>query len=174
MKTSKQWWDEVKASPEAINEWLQKQYTGEVTAADRIVRLGEQFDANPKAQKILATIAAQEAQHAEWIRALLVVRGINPEVGNAEKRYWAKTLPGIVDFETGAAVAAHAEKMRLERIQVICDDEDAPWDIRYTFKKILKDELWHEKAFRALSTDDALEKTLHGHEEGRESLGLVI
>lgn len=174
MKTSKEWWDEVKVSPVALEDWLQKQYTGEVTAADRIVKLGEQFTVDTKAKSILAAIAQQEETHATWIKELLESRGITPTVGDANKRYWAKTMPGITDFETGTAVAAHAEKMRLERIRVISEDKSAPADIRETFKKILKDELWHEKAFRSLSTDEALNKTLEGHEQGMQSLGLVI
>ena len=77
------------------------------------------------------------------------------------------------DIATGTAVAAHAEGMRLERIRVIADDESAPVDIRDTFTKILKDEVWHEKAFTNLSTPDALGATMGDYKLGREALGLT-
>lgn len=174
MKTSAQWWEETKASPEKLIEWLKKQYTGEVTAAARIVALGEQFKVDTKTKSILAAIAAQEDQHATWIHDLLADRGVTPEIGDENKRYWKHALPGITDFEHGAAVGAHAEKMRLERIQVISEDQAAPADVRLAFQKILKDELWHEKAFRSLSTPSALLATLSNHEAGAQSLGLVV
>lgn len=70
-----------------------------------------------------------------------------------------KTLPQIESWETGCAVAAHAEEMRLERIKIVvsqCKDKD----IRDTFTKILKDELFHAKAFREFTTDEAYLNTL--------------
>lgn len=174
MKTSKQWWDETKADPVKVNNWLQQQYTGEITAAGRIVDFGDKYAATDKEKKILNFIADQERTHADWIKTLLVTRGIEPKLSNPNKRYWKEALPGISDFATGAAVAAHAEAMRLDRIRVISDDEQAPADIRFTFMKILKDEIGHERMFRQLSNPAALEATLGHHEAGAKSLGLVI
>ncbi len=51
-----------------------------------------------------------------------------------DKRYWKITMTN--DFENDgqyAAVAAHAEEMRLERIKVIMDDAEADQGIRRTF-----------------------------------------
>jgi tRNA isopentenyl-2-thiomethyl-A-37 hydroxylase MiaE len=174
MQTASQWWESVKSDENKINDWLIKQYRGEVTAATRIIQFGLQYAGTEKQVDILATIAKQETQHAEWIYELLEARNIKPVVEDAEKRYWAKTLLGIKDFETGAAVAAHAEGMRLSRIRVIASDEFAPGDIREVFKKILKDEVWHEKAFTQLSSPEALEATKENHEAGVEALGLVL
>lgn len=173
MKTSAQWWEETKSSPAKLVEWLHKQYTGEVTAAARINLMGMRFNVSTKAKSILAAIADQETQHAAWIGELLTARGETPSIGESENRYWKDTLPGITDFEHGSAVAAHAEKMRLQRIEVISNDPQAPEDIRLAFTKILKDELWHEKAFRSLSTPSALQATLANHEAGAATLGLV-
>ena len=173
-KTSADWWAEVKADPAKFNHWLQRQYTGETTAADRIVRLGEQFEVDERDQKILNTIADQERQHAAWIGGLLDARGVERVIGESESRYWAQTLPGITDFQHGAAVAAHAEAMRLERIEVICNDPEAPKDVRDVFKLILKDELWHERAFSKMAGGDAIMATLDAHDKGLEALGLVI
>lgn len=174
MQTAASWWESVKSDEAKINEWLIKQYRGEITAADRILRFAGQYSRNNQEESILEAIAAQEKQHAQWILELLTARGIQPVVENAENRYWAETLPGITDFETGAAVAAHAEGMRLARIRVISSDEDAPSDIREVFKKILKDEEWHERAFTKLSSPEALEATKSNHEAGLEALGLVL
>jgi rubrerythrin len=176
MKTSQQWWDEVKANPEKTAAWLIKQWRGEVTAAFRIEKLARQYtEVDSREAKILNTIAAQEKQHAEWVKDLLVSRNIEvdeTDIVEAEDRYWAQTLPGIKDFATGSAVAAHAEKMRLERIRAISEDVDSPEDIKATFSRILKDEVWHEEAFRKLSTPEAMEATEGDYKLGREALGL--
>lgn len=176
MKTSQEWWDEVKASPEKLNDWLVKQYRGEVTASHRILRFAEQFATNPSDIRILKVIADQESQHAEWIFDLLSKRNIEvdpEEINQAEKRYWKETLPSIDSFEKGAAVAAHAEGMRLERIRVIANDPDAPLDIKHTFMMILTDEVFHEKAFTKLSNAEALLATQSQHELGLQALGLA-
>lgn len=177
MKTSKEWWDETRDDEVKLIDWLQKQWRGEVTAGQRIMKFAEQF-AVPGSNdyKVLDAIASQERTHASWIQRLLEARGIRvdeSEVLNAEQRYWAETLPGITDFATGAAVAAHAEGMRLERIRAIAYDPNAPADIRNTFVKILKDEEWHESAFTKLSNNEAMCATKNNHEAGMKVLGLV-
>ena len=103
---------------------------------------------------------------------MLLSRGLTPEILNKKERYWEQTLKQITDWDTGCAVAAHAEKMRLERIRVICDDEEAPADIRDVFLMILPQEEFHEKAFRSFTTDDAMARTLEGHLAGLNELGL--
>lgn len=177
MKTSVQWWNEVKADPNKTADWLTKQWRGEVTASSRIKRLASQFVTEGSYEaKVLNAIAAQEETHAEWISDLLQSRDLicdRSELDRAESRYWAETLPGIKDFHTGTAVAAHAEGMRLERIRAIVADEESPADIRAVFTKILKDEEWHERAFTELSTDSAMEATEGNHKLGLEALGLV-
>lgn len=174
MKTSQQWWDEVKADPELIIDWLRKQYRGEVTASHRIERFAEQF-ADGKALNMLKYIAEQERTHAEWILELLTNRGVVvyiQDIENAEARYWKETLPGITSLETGSAVAAHAEAMRLDRIRVIAYDKDTPTDIRSVFLMILVDEEFHERAFTWLSTPEAMIETQDQHNLGKEALGL--
>ncbi len=179
MRTAQQWWADMKASPELFNAWLMRQYIGEVTAASRINALLEKFgeQTTPAGRRQLHFIAYQETQHAQWISELLAFRSITmADVSQveAETRYWAKTMGGIEDFITGCAVAAHAEKMRLMRIEVIANDPEAPPDVRAVFQKILPDEMFHERAFRTLTTPEALEKTQGNHEQGMEALGLVV
>lgn len=175
MKTSQEWWDETKNDPEKLHAWLQKQYTGEVTAATRIMEFRDKFASNnPKASKSLEYIAGQERKHAKWIGELLNNRGYQPVIAEPHKRYWKEALPGIADFETGSAVAAHAEKMRLDRIRVIANDKTAPHDIVEVFRKILPEEEFHERRFRAMSTPEAMQATLANHEAGAASLGLVV
>jgi rubrerythrin len=173
MKTSKQWWQETKTDSAKLNAWLLKQYTGEVTAAQRILDLRDKFKAIGSDHKILTFIANQEQKHAMWILELLQNRGIEPEIGDPNKRYWKETLQGIEDLETGAAVGAHAEAMRLDRIREIAYDVTAPHDIVTKFSKILIDEIGHEKMFRKLSSPEALEATRANHESGAAALGLV-
>src|SRR6185369_16329387 len=110
MKTSVQWWNEVKADPAKMEDWLVKQWRGEVTAVNRIEDFSAKYATDEKTKKILQNIADKEMTHAGWIGDILLARGIKLDIGNAvdnaEKRYWAKTLPDIDSLETGAAVAA--------------------------------------------------------------------
>jgi len=116
----------------------------------------------------------QEEDHAAWVGDLLRARGEEPCVlKDKEERYWQETLPGITSWESGCAVAAHAEAMRLDRIRVIVADPETPVDVRAVFARILPQEEFHERAFRAFAGDAALAATLHGHEEGARALGLV-
>lgn len=169
---SKKWWNLVKNDSKKLNDWLIKQYRGEITAADRIIKFAETYAPNKKSLAVLNVIAKQEKKHAKWVLELLKNRNIIPNIENAEDRYWKETLPEIESFEIGAAIGAHAEKMRLERIRVISGDETAPKDIRNTFKKILKDEIFHEKIFKSLTTIKALNETKNAHEQGLKVLGL--
>jgi rubrerythrin len=173
MKSTKQWWKETKNNNSEMTRWLLAQYHGEVSAAQKIEQLRDQYAAPlARAHKILSIIAEQEKLHASWVLTLLQNRGINPSKQHKD-RYWSKTLAGISDLETGCAVGAHAEKMRLERIEVIACDSEAPSDIREVFQKILPQELFHERAFRELSTREALSQTKTAHEEGKNALGLI-
>lgn len=173
-RTSIEWWAATKADPERLMAWLFDQYRGEVTAADRILRLRDAHAApESRAHRVLTTIAGQEREHATWVAGLLRARGAAPAVvGAPEERYWGRTLPGIADLETGCAVGAHAEAMRLERIAAIAADAAAPADIRAVFARILPQERFHERAFRSLATPEALARTRGAHELGRRALGL--
>jgi hypothetical protein len=164
----------VKADPTKLHAWLYDQYRGEVTAADRIETLRDRYcTPDERGWKILTVIASQERDHARWVGDLLAARGLEVEVHDKADRYWPRVLPGIDDLETGAAIGAHAERMRLERIEAIANDRSAPTDIRMTFSAILPQERFHARAFAELSTPDAMARTAHAHELGRAALGLV-
>jgi rubrerythrin len=139
-----------------------------------LTRFGTQAR-DPRWVATVEEIARQEETHAAWVGELLRVRGEEPAViaGKVE-RYWQATVPGIESWESGCAVAAHAEAMRLERIRVIATDPDAPADIREVFARILPQEEFHERAFRAFASDEALTAALEGHIVGAEALGLVV
>lgn len=178
MQTSKQWWESVKQDPAKLINWLKNQYHGEVTAAKKIRELflesGHQLNDSQKA--LIEHIALEEEIHANWVADLLTSRGIEPEELQKEERYWNQTLPSSDDtsIEELAAIAHHAETMRLERIQVICDDEDAPEDIRKVFQRILPMEERHAMWFEILSNEEEIQKALPKHELGLNALGLVI
>lgn len=176
MKNSKTWWNEIKNNNDLFNDWLKDQYHGEITAAHRIKELAEKVAA-PKVQRVLSIIAAQEADHAKWIKELLISRGLSPQILTKEERYWSKTLPkNYLDMpiEKLAAIGAHAEAMRLERIKVISADKDAPTDVRSVFNSILMDELFHEKAFRKIAGESNMAASLEAHKEGLAALGLTV
>ena len=174
METSKTWWEKTKASRSALHAWLYDQYRGEVTAASRIAALRDAFtDEGSRAHVVLTVIAEQERKHAVWVADLLHARGLDVHVEHVEDRYWKRTVPEVVDLATGAAIGAHAEKMRLERIETIAADEGAEADVRAVFRRILLEERFHERAFRSLSSDAALAKTLGAHELARRALGLA-
>ena len=143
-----------------------------MTAATRILELSKKTE-NAIKKDILNRIAGQERKHAEWVKQLLVNRKVEiPSLDNAENRYWAKTLPAIKDFDTGAAVGAHAEKMRLERILAIVNDPETPYDIFEVFCKIVAEEWTHERLFREMAGMEAMKAVLPAAAEGRNALGL--
>jgi hypothetical protein len=159
--------------PAKLHAWLYDQYRGEVTAASRIDALRDRFaEPGSRAARVLSAIAAQERDHAEWVGELLAMRGLDPEVGTKPDRYWQRVLPGITDLATGAAVGAHAETMRLERIEAIASDPLAPDDVRAVFARILPQERFHARAFASLATPETLAATAGAHELGRRALGL--
>lgn len=174
METSQEWWNSIKNNPIKLISWLKDQYHGEATASQRIIDFSNKYSSTEKIRKLLNIIAVQEEKHAGWVGELLSNRGVEPTLLVKDERYWNETLNQIDSFETGAAVAAHAEMMRLERIKVIASDEESPEDIRNVFKKILPEEMFHASAFKQLTTDEAFDKTNQAHVKGLEALGLVI
>lgn len=174
--SSQHWWRAIKRDPEALVGWLRKQYHGEHTAARRI----EDYAAahvprTSRWARVLETIAAQERRHAGWVGELLRARGETPVELSKPERYWEETLSAIDSLQTGAAVAAHAENMRIARIEVIAGDRepDAPADICAVFARILPEERFHARAFRAMAGDQALALTRAHHERGLAKLGLI-
>lgn len=170
-RQSKTWWDKTKKSDKKITAWLQKQYIGEARAVSRLKIYLDHFNPSSKVRKVVEKIAGQEGQHADWIEDLLYTRFAVPDLRH-EDRYWKHTLQDIRSFDDMCGVAWAAESMRLERIKVISGDKTAPEDIRNTFKKILKDELFHERAFRTLSSQTSKKKALVNHVKGLKSIGL--
>jgi hypothetical protein len=124
-RTAASWWASIRNDPAKINAWLLDQYRGEALAAVRIAMLRDRFPASQKAARVLSIIAGQEQEHARWVAGLLEARGLPVVVADKRARYWdAQALELIADFETGCAVGSHAERMRLERIEVIANDDD--------------------------------------------------
>lgn len=173
MKTTEQWWDEVSSDPSKIVDWLKDQYHGEVTAEKRIRDLIPQYNLTGKQEKLISKIADDEKKHAEWVKELLIIRGITAEVLTKEERYWGKVLPKETSsFGYMCAVGHLAETMRLERIMLLADDERFS-DISEVFSKILPDELFHAAAFEYLSTPEDIEKARMFHNDGMNAIGLV-
>jgi len=171
-QTSQQWWQEVSKDKEKLHAWLQKQHYGEVQASHRVHALVDQFRLTGNIKEKIETIAKDEARHAAWIKEILNARHIET-LPTHEERYWKETMT-FTDAIGAFAVAAHAEKMRLSRIEVIANDVTAPWDIREAFVKILMDEVLHEKIFRELTPKEEYERARGFHEKGAESLGLTL
>ena len=63
MQTSAQWWEKIRDDNELLIGWLQKQYHGERTAAERIRRYCVK-NAPAGAVKRLEAIALEEELHA--------------------------------------------------------------------------------------------------------------
>ena len=178
MKTSQQWWDSIKDSPNLINNWLLNQFYGEMSAYLRITSvLNSNVQLSTKQQKALEKICQEELTHAHWIRDLLTTRNLVADSTKEHvERYWQNTLPSLEDKTSDElfAIGAHAEEMRLERIKVIANDLNADKDIKETFVKILKDELTHAALFKNLTTEDEYNKAKVNHDNGLNALGLVI
>jgi hypothetical protein len=173
LRDSHAWWEAVKQDPAAFHDWLLDQYRGEATAGGRIEMLRDAF-ATPgtRAHRILGVIASQERRHAVWVGDLLAARGITPTLGVKRERYWRHTLGAVRDLATGCAVGAHSERMRLERIEAIAADAEAPADVRAVFQRILPEERFHARAFAELAGPAALDAMRGAHDLGRRALGL--
>ena len=173
MKTTEQWWSDVSNSETKMIDWLKDQYHGEVTAEKRIRDMVEKYSLTGKQALLINKIADDEKVHAEWVKELLLSRGIKAEILNKEERYWNKTLPvEDVSFEEMCAIGHHAEVMRLDRIRLL-SNEDRFKDIAEVFLRILPDEEFHVKAFGSLSTPEMIEKTRYNHDTGMNAIGLV-
>lgn len=175
MKTSKEWWDDTKKSDEKIVNWLKNQYHGEAVASERIRKfILPHF--TDKYAFMVERICDDEQRHSEWIAKLLQNRGVEAKILQKEERYWKTVMTDDFnnDGNYAAAVAAHAEEMRLERIKVIMEDTDSPNDIRETFQNIYKDELFHAKGFKLICGDEYYEKSSENHAKGLAALGLIV
>ena len=172
--TSVQWWRQVKTNADALLDWLADQYHGEITAHERIRQFADQYapEGSPH-RHVLGIIAEQELAHANWVGELLTTRGLAPQKLVKPERYWERTLRQIDSLESGAAVAAHAEAMRLERITVIANDSEAPADIRAVFRRILPQEKFHARAFAKMAGDTALMSAARSHADGMAAIGLI-
>ena len=178
MRTTQEWWNQVKNSPEKLTDWLRDQFHGEMTAAPKIRELASKFAKNnSEATRIFNIIADQEELHASWIANLCISRGITPELLNKRERYWDETLPEIESLGTleyASGVAAHAEQMRLERIKTIAADPTAPKDIQETFARILPQEEFHAASFERFATEVGMQQSEANHRKGLNALGLVV
>lgn len=173
-RTSRDWWERTRDDPALFTGWLLDQLRGEATAAGRIEGFRDRHaPVGTRAHRVLTVIARQERTHALWVGELLRARGLPAEVLPVPERYWEQPLAQIADLETGCAVGAHAEGMRLARLEVIARDPKAPADVRAVFARIVPQERFHERALRSLSTEEALARTRDAHELGRTALGLA-
>jgi rubrerythrin len=171
--TTAQWWEKVSNNDALMVDWLQKQYHGEITAAQRIRELLDRFQLDGIEAKLITLIAEDEENHAEWVKGLLTSRGITAEVlAGKQERYWETVQPDQVKtFEEICAIGHLAETMRLDRIRLLASD-DRFSDIAEVFQRILPDEIFHAKAFKSLTTPGHIEQARFKHEEGKRQLGL--
>lgn len=176
MKTTAQWWEDVSTSPSKLEDWLKDQYYGEQTAAVRIRGLLDAYpEITAKQRAIINRIADDEEQHAIWVKGLLNTRGIPVIEFHRDKaeRYWSKVLSDEpLTFSQICAIGHHAEVMRLDRINLLAADKRFT-DIAEVFGKILPDELFHAKAFCAMSTTADIEAARGRHNDGLNALGLA-
>lgn len=178
MRSSNEWWNEVKSNPVKLADWLQRQYIGEVAAVNLLSEVLMKYGhsaTNPQWMDIMKVLQ-QEALHGKWIKTLMDKRGIEP-APNAEAtaRYWKEVLPNVTSFKEAMAAAFHAENMRLARIRAIANDDSLKGtdleDIQDTFKHILPHEEWHEEVFGKMRAGTNMTRY---HEKGLEALNLTL
>jgi len=179
MKTSIEWWNEIKANDTLREKWLQRQYVGEMSAvnllSEVLIKYGS--SATPEQMDTVIKVMQQEMLHAKWVLKLLQDRSIPcPVSPKATDRYWAEVLPNITNFDEAMAAAFHAENMRLHRIRAIANDESIDSshplaDIKEVFSKILPHEEWHEETFGEMRNNADMTRY---HDKGLEALNLVL
>ena len=178
MKTVTQWLEEVVTNPTKLNHWLQRQYVGEMLAAQRIQQIADAYQqmesANPSAVMVLARIANDERNHAQWVKELLELFNIElPEVTLEGTRYWQGDELDL-PFTDLMALGHHAETMRLQRIVALSVDTRVHVAIQAVFSRVLQDEIFHARAFGDMTEPNAIERMRTRHQEGLERLGLEI
>lgn len=176
MQTVKEWADKITKDDLLFNQWLIKQYIGEVTAVTRIKELLIKSQKDKIIKNILNSVVKDEAKHANWIKKLLIVRNIEIPVINkeeAEKKYWSVLKNKQFNFNEYCAYAHYAEDMRLKRIKHISNDTAFPKDIRNIFKLIYEDELFHARIFKEITDKTSLIKMKEIHKQGLDLLGLI-
>jgi len=170
MKTSKQWWDETKNNTVKFNKWLSQQWLAEAVAFGKIKELALN---DPENAAILTKIATDELKHSLLLKDLCVSRSIAIAQRSTDRYYGSINLESLSKDEL-YAIGHYAEGMRLSRIRAITEDQDAPEDVSFVFSIILKDEIMHEKAFKAIASKDALQRMKNKHELGVQALGLTL
>jgi rubrerythrin len=175
MKTTQEWWNEVSNDENKFIHWLKSQYHGEVTAEKRILDSVQTYKLSGLERKVIESIAEDEKRHAVWVKSLLEKRGIKAEILIKEERYWSKTIPNVFEkntFSYFCAVASLAETMRLERINLLANDERFK-DVAEVFMKIFPDEIFHARMFKEMSTKEDMEEAEQFHNIGMNAIGLV-
>jgi len=173
-RTSAEWWQAIKEDPAKLEDWLIKQLRGEITAVGRLEEFCTHFvPTGHKWLKTLRLIQNQERQHAAWVKSLLENRNFSTIILDTTQRYWEQMLPQVKSFESAAAVSSYAETMRLERIRLIAEDDEAPKDIQEVFKLVLPQEIFHSKAFRVMAGEEAMREVYEAHQKGLDAIGLI-
>ena len=147
-------WPEVRTKPGGIEWWLQKQYVGELEAIASMEKLLRSFDANPKGAKLrnlVVRVIRDERNHVAMIERLLQARGVTPEAPASPE-----VLSGLDQWAEGCAATSRAEAIRAGEIRTVIADLGTPDDIRTVFGRVLKEEVFHEKAFRELAGQEAM------------------
>ena len=174
-ETTAQWWERVSNDPVEMDKWLQNQYYGEVTAANRIRESVAKYNLKGLKAKIIESIAKDEEKHAVWVSRLLRARMIECVPLEKAERYWKETLPKELEvntFKYFCAVGHLAEVMRLDRISLIASDERFS-DIAEVMRKIYDDEVFHARMFREISSQKNISKARKYHNMGMNAIGLL-
>ena len=142
-------WQKLKGQARGLVKWLLDQYVGERNAVASMEQLREAVLRHGGTDKVVALVDRvlnDERRHVATIGRLLVARGeTNLPVGEPV------VLEGLDDPNAGPAFVSRAEAVRAGIIRVVVDDPDVPADIREVFQIILKEERFHEEAFRAVA-----------------------
>ncbi len=177
MRTSMEWWQEIKADPARLTEWLRRQYVGEIAAVNLLSEVLLRFggEATETEWGNVHKVMLQEATHAKWMRQVCAGRGV--ELGrdeSAERRYWKEVLPHVNNFREAMDAAYHAEHMRLDRIRLVAADTDVAYaDLAVVFQRILPHEEWHEAVFDEMRAGSEGAVSQY-HAKGLEALNLVL
>jgi hypothetical protein len=65
-------------------------------------------------------------------------------------------LEGMEEWRRACALASRAEAVRAGKARALALDGDVPADVRVAFADILRDEAFHERAFRFLAGEEAM------------------
>lgn len=160
------WWDGLLKDDERMMRWLQKLQQTEYDGFTGNREADEQWGGgNPAVSNVFRVTGDDEKRHSDLLVDLIHKRGGTTVEVQPESLYWTEMDAIITSLETCAAVFHLGEVLAAERFKVLFEHDGTPDDIRAFLEAALPDEEYHARAFKRISSPEAIEIVQRKHVE---------